>query len=394
MQTPDLGCTPKYLPTDVLVDAARTAVCQNPANQPAPMAQTGIILPPEHLAVLTSKYWGAKGVKLTVAFLEPTSNELQKRILSHMNAWREHANVEFVLSATDPQVRITRALAGYWSYLGTDVLHIPKNEATMCLQSFSMQTSESEFRRVVRHETGHTLGFPHEHMRAAIINKLDVQKTIAYFRQTQGWSASMVQSQVLTPLAESSIMGTSDADETSIMAYNLPGVITKDGKPIIGGSDIAPQDIEFVGKIYPKAVIDPPPPEPPVGKGLEIRCDDESRTMYVWLKPGWKLVPKTPGATAMSAEYTLLAEQLEAAVTPSDSPAAAGIGGTIGTVLELVAALRSGDVNRIIKSLRDVLNALLGDEKDTIQFALGQRLNWAKLVEILTTLLPLVLSAK
>jgi len=96
----------------------------------------------------------------------------------------------------------------------------------------------------------------------------------------------------------------------------------------------------------------------------------------------------------MSAEYTLLAEQLEAAVTPSDSPAAAGIGGTIGTVLELVAALRSGDVNRIIKSLRDVLNALLGDEKDTIQFALGQRLNWAKLVEILTTLLPLVLSAK
>jgi len=56
-------------------------------------------------------------------------------------------------------------MSGYWSYLGTDILHIPKNRPTMCLENFSMDTLESEYKRVVRHETGHTLGFPHEHMR-------------------------------------------------------------------------------------------------------------------------------------------------------------------------------------------------------------------------------------
>jgi hypothetical protein len=30
-------------------------------------------------------------------------------------------------------------------------------------------TPDAEFYRVVRHETGHTLGFPHEHMRKEII---------------------------------------------------------------------------------------------------------------------------------------------------------------------------------------------------------------------------------
>ncbi len=36
-----------------------------------------------------------------------------------------------------------------------------------------MQTPESEYHRVVRHETGHTLGFPHEHMRKELVEKID-----------------------------------------------------------------------------------------------------------------------------------------------------------------------------------------------------------------------------
>ena len=62
-------------------------------------------------------------------------------------------------------MRISRGGGGYWSYLGTDVLLIPKNRQTINVQGFTMNTPESEYRRVVRHETGHSLGFPHEHMR-------------------------------------------------------------------------------------------------------------------------------------------------------------------------------------------------------------------------------------
>ena len=60
--------------------------------------------------------------------------------------------------------------SGYWSYLGTDVLHIPVDQQTMNLQGFTERTPESEYRRVVRHETGHTMGFPHEHMRRSWCN--------------------------------------------------------------------------------------------------------------------------------------------------------------------------------------------------------------------------------
>ena len=58
--------------------------------------------------------------------------------------------------------------------------------------------------------------------------------------------------QVLTPIEESSLLGTAHADPNSIMCYQLPGIITKDGKPIAGGPDIDKSDFKFMGTIYPK----------------------------------------------------------------------------------------------------------------------------------------------
>ena len=121
----------------------------------------------------------------------------------------------------------------------------------MNLQQFTMNTPESEYQRVVRHETGHTLGFPHEHMRKALVARIDPQKAYKWFLQTYGWDKATVDAQVLTPLSEASLMST-PPDQTSIMCYQLPGVITKDGKPIIGGLDVNPTDYGFAGKIYPK----------------------------------------------------------------------------------------------------------------------------------------------
>jgi hypothetical protein len=121
----------------------------------------------------------------------------------------------------------------------------------MNLEAFTMSTPESEFHRVVRHETGHTLGFPHEHMRKALVAKIDPQKAIAYFMRTQGWTADEVKQQVLTPIEESTLMGTR-VDARSIMCYQIPGELTKNGKPILGGLDIDATDYKFAGDIYPK----------------------------------------------------------------------------------------------------------------------------------------------
>src|SRR5262249_28413708 len=148
------------------------------------------------------------------------------------------------------QVRISRSAGGYWSYLGTDILHIATSRQTMNLQGFTMNTPDSEFRRVIRHEAGHTLGFPHEHMRREIVAQIDRDRAYAYFLRTQGWTRTMVDQQVLTPLDDRSIMGT-PTDQTSIMCYQLPGAITRDGRPILGGMDINTTDRTFARRIYP-----------------------------------------------------------------------------------------------------------------------------------------------
>jgi hypothetical protein len=252
-------CLPKALPKEIWAEAAKTAIDINPLNA-APVDRLTKVIPgftptAEHLAVLTTKYWQTKGVHLTVGFLDNPAADLRKRILLHMNAWGEFSNVKFRATKTDPQVRIARTAGdGYWSYLGTDVLSIAKDEPTMNLDSFTMDTPESEYHRVVRHETGHTMGFPHEHMRAELVAKIDPAKAIAFFERTQGWTEEEVRQQVLTPLEESSLLGTPHADPNSIMCYQIPGSITKDGQPIIGGTDIDAADKEFAAQVYPKKV--------------------------------------------------------------------------------------------------------------------------------------------
>jgi len=254
-------CTPKRLPQNLWVSAAQRASQINPQNHPPinrlMMVHEGFSPTPMSIAVMTKKYWGAKGVKLTVGFLDNPPSALKSRILKHMNAWNKTANVKFVQSKIDPQVRIAREADGYWSYLGIDILSIPKNEATMNLEAFTMTTPESEFHRVVRHETGHTLGCPHEHMRAELVKLIDSDKAIKFFGQTQGWDPAMVKAQVLTPISESSLMGTALSDQNSIMCYQLPGTITKNGKPIIGGMDIDKSDFTFMATIYPKLAHSP-----------------------------------------------------------------------------------------------------------------------------------------
>ena len=252
-----IGCCIKQLPKEQWVAAAAKAIEINPNNAPAlhllKLAMPDAVLQPEHLAVVTTKYWGSGGVQLTVGFLDNPPAALRTRILSHMNAWGAYANVRFVESLVNPQVRINRgAGGGYWSYLGTDILNIPANQATMNLDSFSMTTADSEFYRVIRHETGHTLGFPHEHMRSEIVNAIDYEKAIAYFMASQGWSRDKVIAQVLTPLDQSSLIATAQADPNSIMCYWLPGSIMKNGIAIPGGTNIDTQDGQFAGLVYPR----------------------------------------------------------------------------------------------------------------------------------------------
>jgi len=263
-----ITCTPKRLPDDMTIQAADHAISVNPLNRP-PVERALGLLPPEtvnknFLAILTAKRWKTNGVRLTVGFLETTPADLRARIVAHMNAWSKTANVEFTeTQGADANVRILRENTdGYWSYLGTDIMLIDRGQPTMNLQGFTMRTPDEEFHRVVRHETGHTLGFPHEHMRRKLVELIDPEKAIAYFMATQGWSREQVIQQVLTPIQDSSLLGASRADGDSIMCYQIPGALTKSGDPIPGGLDIDALDYEFAATCYPKPPLAAAPSRP------------------------------------------------------------------------------------------------------------------------------------
>lgn len=278
-------CSPKVLDRKLLIPSAKTAVAENPSNCPAVRGLNRLVASincdvpqPQAIAMLTDKYWGVGGVDLSVGFMETTTTELQNLIISHMNAWGDYGNVRFRPGAkSTADVRISRGPGGYWSYLGTDIRHIPSGQQTMNLEGFTLKTPLSEYKRVVRHETGHTLGFPHEHMRPEIVALLDENKTIAYFLRYQGWSEGETRQQVLTPLDPGEIVATAP-DVQSIMCYQFPGACTKNGSPIPGGLDIDATDGQFCGQRYPKTVT---PVQPPPAVAGAIRIDMGGKKLYV-----------------------------------------------------------------------------------------------------------------
>jgi hypothetical protein len=249
-------CIPKLPPFERWAELARQARDIDPDYVPENLDLEH--LEPEDngkLSLDITLRWSKKGVKLTVGFLDNPEAALRTKILNYMNKWSARGNVSFVESHTDPQVRIARVPNdGYWSWLGIDILNHP-GEPTMNLDSFTMNTPDSEFDRVVCHETGHTLGFPHEHLRKELVGLLDYEKTIKYFKRTQGWTRADVIYQVLTPLDNNSLLRTPRADQRSIMCYDIPGECTKTGKPIIGGTHIDQSDYDFIAKVYPKALL-------------------------------------------------------------------------------------------------------------------------------------------
>jgi len=268
-----ITCRPRSLTDLQSQRALRRSLEVNLANATAAPVLADARRTGRRLALVIETRWPLEGMTLTVQFLDTSSRGLRRRILEEMNAWSECCNMRFVEVARDGLVRIARLnspedMRGYWSYVGTEILGIEPDQPTLNLEGFTLKTDPAEFRRVVRHEAGHTLGFDHEHLRREFIRKIDRKKAIAYYRDTQGWKPDETIAQVLTPLSERSILGTREADPVSIMCYEIPAEITRDGIAIVGGADLSPQDRAFAASVYPRPVDAAVPPPVPAALAL------------------------------------------------------------------------------------------------------------------------------
>ena len=250
---PFIPCSPRRVRPELRGKARKIAWRVNPGNR-SELPEEATIEGTARLALDRERRWYDQEVDLTVQFLDAPPAELRREILAHMNSWGETAAVRFRETRGYATVRIARAPGdGHWSYVGTDVLVVTDpDEPTMNLDGFTVSTPERELRRVVRHETGHTLGFQHEHLRREIVDRIDPDRAIRYFERSSGWEPDEVRLQVLTPLEEASIFATPDADETSIMTYSLPAEIMRDGQAVVGGTDITALDREHIARIYPR----------------------------------------------------------------------------------------------------------------------------------------------
>jgi hypothetical protein len=261
------ACIDVALPTELLFEASQRAIAENPANAPAiprgsvPPGMDGP--PPIALAALTGKLW-KPGRVLRCRFLDGEAT-VKARVEPYAHEWEQYANIKFVFGEDpDAEIRISFKQAGSWSYLGTDALTIPKNQATMNFGWLKPSTAEDEYARVVLHEFGHALGCIHEHQNPSTDIPWDKDAVYKYYQgPPNNWNKATVDVNLFTRYS-ADITQFSEFDRESIMLYPVPEEFTIGDFAVGWNKGLSKQDREFIGSLYPFA--------PKVENGLQINA--------------------------------------------------------------------------------------------------------------------------
>ncbi|MEM5022240.1 matrixin family metalloprotease [Bacillus subtilis] len=243
-------CVEMKLSDDQLIGAARLAILENPNNAPDKNGKSIEDINSYKMAVQVKKKW-SNGRILRVRFLdgEPFVHE---KVKEYANQWSRYANIKFQFG-NDPNAEIRISFkhpeGGYWSYVGTDNLSIPKDEATMNFEGFNRNTKEEEFSRVVLHEFGHCIGVSHEQSNPAANIPWDVPAVYRYYEK-RGWSKQKVDQNVLSKLAPEGVAFTTH-DKLSIMQYPVDNELTLGDYEIGWNTTLSETDKKFISQMYP-----------------------------------------------------------------------------------------------------------------------------------------------
>ncbi|KAK1223039.1 hypothetical protein PQX77_014116 [Marasmius sp. AFHP31] len=224
----------------------------------------------ERLALRLETKWRGNGVRLRVAFIDKPApaRDVQKHILGLMNCWSHFCNARFTLLDYNPsrnqiaaaEVRISfsgKPTPGIWSRTGTDLISLSTNKLgpTMMLTGINTPSLSKYATSIGLHETGHILGFRHEHCRKEFIEQIDSGKAYRYYKEKHpSWTETDVKHNLLTALGSNgSTYSLSKPDPRSIMCYGLLKSIMKKGKDPVPGyeDDLSSIDQEHAADSYP-----------------------------------------------------------------------------------------------------------------------------------------------
>jgi hypothetical protein len=170
--------------------------------------------------------------------------EAIKKIVNERIQPLVNLNFSFIENPSNAIVRISFDQdGGAWSLVGTDHMG-QKDGATMNLGWFDVPTTIHEF--------GHLLGLIHEHQNPNGKTIMwDKPKVLEWAKETQGWSESTTEENIINKYDKNSING-SDFDPLSIMLYFFPSSLTTNNSGTQQNFRLSGEDVMWISKTYHK----------------------------------------------------------------------------------------------------------------------------------------------
>lgn len=235
-------CTIRTLGRDQQAQAGSLAIQENPLNRARMLATFNPGVP--GLAALASDKRWQPGRELTIAFRYGTP-AMRDVVMQAAATWSKYANIKFRQVDGNGMIRCSFDPAlGSWSYIGVDILAIPRDQPTMNI-------GWGPDLPTCLHELGHTLGLIHEHQNPAAPIPWDIPKVLRYYQGAPNyWSKAEVYQQVIDPYNGPLTNG--GYDKNSIMEYPIDAAMLTDPSYAVGWNlALSAKDISFIGQVYP-----------------------------------------------------------------------------------------------------------------------------------------------